>query len=113
MAGTYFNNDNATSVAMDVFKGVLEDAGKPSTDEDLEDYGGLNDQEFLCEYVTKEADAGARVLGRAHSRRHALRAARRPRGRLTVLLRASPRRRLPHAGAHGGARGGRRGPGGG
>ena len=67
VAGTYFNNDNATSVAMDVFKGVLDEAGKASTDKDLEEYGGLNDEEFLCEYVTKEADSGA-PLPRARSR---------------------------------------------
>jgi hypothetical protein len=64
VAGTYFNNANANSIAADIFKDLLLSEGKAVSDEELAAYGGLNDEEFLCEYLTKDADAGARRAAR-------------------------------------------------
>ncbi len=60
MAGTYFVNDNATSVAMDVFKGILEESGITGFDDDLAKYSKQSTvDEYLAEFVTDTPDAGA------------------------------------------------------
>lgn len=60
VAGTYFVNDNATSVAMDVFKGILEESGITGFDDDLAKYSKQSTvDEYLAEFVTDTPDAGA------------------------------------------------------
>ncbi len=61
MAGTYFNNANANSIATDIFRDLFAsaDEGKVLSDEELLQYGGMNEEDYLCEYCTKVEDAGA------------------------------------------------------